>query len=196
MKNKEKTKEQLINELSELRQRISYLEILEEKYKEIEKKLHINEERFRDISENANEWIWEVDKDGKYTYVSPVVEKILGYKKDEILKKHFYDLFHPEDRKKLKKAAFEKFAQKKPFREFINRNMHKEGEVVWLSTSGVPILDEEGYLLGYRGADTDITERKLMEDALKDSEKKYRDLVDNAIVGVYKTNIKGDILYK
>ncbi len=98
--------------------------------------------------------------------------------------KHFYDLFHPEDREEWKKAAFETFAEKRPFREFINRNVHKNGKTVWLSTSGVPILDEEGTLLGYRGSDTDITERKRVEEALRESEEKYRNVVENVNEGI------------
>ncbi len=132
------------------------------------KSLRESEERFQQVAENAQEWIWEVDAHGLYTYASPVVEKILDYKPEEVVgKKHFYDLFHPEDREEFKKAAFEVFAQKQPFREFTNRNVRQDGETVWLSTSGVPILDEEGTLLGYRGADTDITERKRAERALE-----------------------------
>jgi len=127
-------------------------------------------ERFRQVAENAQEWIWEVDGDGLYTYASPVVEKILGYKPEEMVgTKHFYDLFHPEDREALKKSAFEVFAKKQSFRELMNRNVHKNDETVWLSTSGVPILDKKGNLLGYRGADIDITERKRVEEALKAS---------------------------
>lgn len=147
--------------------------------------LRESEERFRNIAENAMEWIWEVDTRGKYTYASPVVEQILGYKPEEILGKHFYDFFHPEDQEELKKAAFEAFAKKQSFKEFINRNVHKDGETVWLSTSGVPILDEKGELLGYRGADIDITERKRAEEALRESEEHYRILTEEALVGVY-----------
>jgi PAS domain S-box-containing protein len=96
------------------------------------------------------------------------VEKVLGYKPEEIVgKKHFYDLFHPEEREELKKVAFQAFAKKSPIRDLVNRNIHKNGNPVWLSTSGVPIVDKKGSLLGYRGADTDITERKKMEDELK-----------------------------
>jgi len=136
--------------------------------KQAEEALRESNKRFRDIAENALEWIWEVDTNGKYTYASPVVEKILGYKPEELLKEHFYDLFHPDDREELKKAAFEVFTKKQSFREFVNRNMHKNGKPVWLLTSGVPILDEEGNLLGYRGADIDITERKRMEKEIQD----------------------------
>ncbi len=143
-----------------------------------EEALQHSEKRFRDIADNAAEWVWEVNAEGKYTYSSPVVERILGYTAEEILDKHFHDLFPPEDREELMKAAFEVFANKKPFREFLNRNLHKNGETVWLSTSGVPILDKKGSLIGYRGADTDITESKLAEDALRASEERYRQLVE------------------
>lgn len=133
--------------------------------KQAERALKKSEERFRQVTENAKEWIWEVDKNGMYTYASPVVKKILGYKPEELVgKKHFYDLFHPDSRKELKTAALRAFSQKEPFREFINKNMHKKGNVVWLSTSGVPILNSKGKLLGYRGADTNITERKVAEN--------------------------------
>ena len=136
-------------------------------HQKIEEALRKSEQRFRDVSENAMEWIWEVDAEGKYTYSSSVVERILGYKPEEIIEKHFYDLFLPEDREGLKKAAFEVFAQKQTFHEFINRNVHKNGKIVWLSTSGVPIIDEKGNLVGYRGSDVDITRRKQAEDLLK-----------------------------
>ena len=168
MQDEHKTKEQLINELVELRQRVAELEAADTERVWAEKSLRESEERFQQVAENAQEWIWEVDAHGLYTYASPVVEKMFGYKPEEVVgKKHFYDLLHLEDREELKKAAFEVFAQKQPFREFINRNVRQDGETVWLSTSGVPILDEEGNLLGYRGADTDITERKRAERALE-----------------------------
>lgn len=158
--------------------------------------LRESEERFQQVAENAQEWIWEVDADGLYTYASPVLEEILGYKPEEIVgKKHFYDLFHPDDREKVKKAAFEVFDQKQPFREFPNLNVHKNGREVWLSTSGVPILDEKGNLLGYRGADTDITERKRAEEKLVKSEANYRAIFDSANDAIFIHDLEtGDIL--
>jgi len=151
---------------------------LEKERKRAEEALRESDRRFRDVAENALEWIWEVDANGKYTYASPVVEKILGYKPEEVLKKHFYDLFHPEDREELKKAAFEVFGKKQSFHEFTNRNVNKNGKTVWLSTSGVPTLDEKGNLLGYRGADIDITERKRAEEALKEYSEHLEEMVE------------------
>jgi PAS domain S-box-containing protein len=137
--------------------------------KRAEEALKRSEQRFRDISEHASEWIWEVDANGIYTYSSPVVERILGYEPEEILGKHFYDLFPPEEQEAAREAAFDIFATKQPFRDHLNRNVHKDGHEVLLSTSGVPILDDDGSLLGYRGADTDVTaKREAGEDKSKE----------------------------
>jgi len=133
----------------------------------IEKRLKESEERFRSIAENTLEWIWEVDANGKYTYTSPGVEKVLGYRPEDVLNNHFYDLFHPEDREKDKNMLFGLFTQKWPFREFVNRNIHKNGQTIWLLSSGVPILSKNGSLHGYRGAAIDITEEIRSEEKLR-----------------------------
>ncbi len=153
-----------------------------------------SEKRFSDIAENASEWIWEVDAAGKYTYASPVVEQLLGYAPQEILEKHFYDLFAAEDREELKNAAFATFAGKQPFREFLNRNLRKDGKVVWLLTSGVPILDDQGNLLGYRGADIDVTARRQAEEALKESERFLADIFASIQDGVNILDLDYNIL--
>jgi len=77
-----------------------------------------------------------------------------------------YDLFCAEEREVLKSAALSAFSRKQPFTSFVNLNVHKNGNKVWLSTSGMPILDEHGELCGYRGSDRDITERKKAEEEL------------------------------
>ena len=163
--------------------------------KRAEQALRESEERFQQVAENAEEWIWEVDVQGLYTYSSPIVEKVLGYEPEEVVgKKHFYDLFHPEEREQIKKAALEVFARKEPFREFVNPNAHKNGDIVWLSTSGVPILDKEGNLIGYRGADTNITGRKHAEEELTKSEEKYRTLFESAADAIVLVDTQGNLL--
>jgi len=163
--------------------------------KMMEEALRKSEERFRQVAENAQEWIWETDSNGLYTYASPVIENILGYKPEEIVgRKYFYDLFPPEDREEFKKAALEVFAQKKAFHEFINRNLHKNGGCVWLSTSGIPVLDKEGNLLGYRGADVDITERRRAEEALRESEEKLRRTLESSPDAIILTDLAGSVI--
>jgi PAS domain S-box-containing protein len=136
--------------------------------------LRESEERFRQVAETVGDFIWEVDATGLYRYTSPAVEQILGYAPDELVgKAHFYDLFVPDMREALKVSAFRTFAAKGPFRGYRNLNLHKSGRVVELETSGVPVLDESGNLLGYRGVDTDVTARRRAE---LETERLRRDL--------------------
>lgn len=137
------------------------------------KALQESEYRFKQVAEDAQEWIWEVDTDGKYTYSSPVCHSLLGYSADELVgKKYFYDFFIPEKREQLKKEVFEVFTKKEKFRHFENPNVHKNGNVIILTTSGSPIFDYNGNIIGYRGVDADISERKrMMEELLLAKEK-------------------------
>ncbi len=154
--------------------------------------LRQSEERFRQVAESAGEFIWEVDANGLYLYASPVVEKMLGYTPEEVVgRMHFYDLFAPEAREETKAAAFEVFARREPFRAFPNLNLTKDGRIVVLETSGVPILDGNGNLLGYRGADTDVTGRKQAEAALHESQERFRATFFQAAVGIAHTGLDG-----
>ncbi len=149
-------------------------------YKESENILRVSEERFRQVAETAGGWIWEVDVTGLYTYASPTVKNILGYKPSELVgKKYFYNLFDLETKEKLSKKALEFFGKRKPFSGFVNKNIHKNGHIVYLETSGLPFLSKSGSLLGYRGTDIDITERIKAEEAL-------RNLKDNLEIEVKK----------
>jgi PAS domain S-box-containing protein len=129
-------------------------------HKKAEQALSKSEQRFREVVENAREWVWEMDTKGLFTYTNPVVKEILGFSPAEIVgKKHFYDLLHPDDRETLKTETFNTFAKRQTFQKTVSRNLHKDGHAIWLSTSGVPILNEQGKLVGYRGVGADITEQ-------------------------------------
>jgi PAS domain S-box-containing protein len=135
-----------------------------EKRKQTEHKLQESEERFRQVAENSGDFIWEVNAQGLYTYASRHVENILGYTPGELVgRKHFYDLFDPSSREELKAAAFQAFAMRQSFRDFPNPNVSKSGNLVHLETTGTPMLDPAGNLIGYRGTDTDVTARKQAE---------------------------------
>jgi PAS domain S-box-containing protein len=133
----------------------------------VEQELRISENRFKEVAKYAQEWIWEVDTEGMYTYSSTAIESILGYKPEEIInKKCFFDFFDSDTKEESKKSVLNDFSEKKSFKNYLNKNIHKNGNSVWLSTSGVPILTDEGKLKGYRGIDENVTESKLAEDSL------------------------------
>lgn len=126
--------------------------------------LQESDERFSQITEQIGEIIWEVDTDGMYTYISRACNGLLGYTEDEIVNKmHIYD-FHSEDtRDQYRVQFFEYFVKKVPFTDFQNQVITKNGSKLYMVTKGVPVLNPDGSLRGYRGSDLDITERKLAE---------------------------------
>ena len=153
--------------------------------KQAEYEIEESDRRFKQIVDNAAEWIWEVDANGLYTYSSPVVEQLLGYKPHEIVgKRYFYDFFAPQDTDKLRQVAFSSFADKQAFKGFLNANIHKDGRIVWLMTSGVPILDNDGNLVGYRGSDIDITDRKKAEEEIRQSREVLQKMIDSMPFGL------------
>ncbi|MBN2130812.1 MAG: PAS domain S-box protein, partial [Sedimentisphaerales bacterium] len=99
--------------------------------KHVEEALRRSEKRFRQVAENAKEWIWEVDAEGYYTYTSPVVEQVLGYTPQEILgRKRFHDFFHPDDAERMQAQSARIFSCKDVFRDVQTRAVHKNGTVV------------------------------------------------------------------
>ena len=159
--------------------------------KKSEEALKQSELRFKQISEHSGEWIWEVDKNGLYTFSSSVIKDIIGYEPDEVVnKKFFYDFFRPDIKEDLKHGALEAFKQKASFENFINSNIHKDGREVILSTSGIPMLDSEGNLTGYRGVDTDITLQKHTEEAVEQERRMLRTLIDNLPDPIYVEDVE------
>jgi len=125
------------------------------------------EERFRALVETTNDWIWEIDKNHKYTYSSPAIEFILGYTNDEIIGQTPFDFIHKDEVESIIKQ-FSKLSQThQPMQSLVNTNVHKDGHKVILETSGVPYFSESGEFIGYRGVDRDITSRKAIEDELE-----------------------------
>jgi PAS domain S-box-containing protein len=100
-----------------------------------------------------------------YTFISPVVEQLLDYAPSDIEGKlHYYDLHPEQGRMEFRVAGEAVFQAKAPFSNLENPLVARAGEVIWVNTNGVPILAPDGTLLGYRGSDTDITQRKLAEN--------------------------------
>ncbi len=138
---------------------ISHLTDITER-KLAEDALRESEERFRQIARLSREMVWEVDAQGLYTYLSGVSETVLGYKPEELVGKvHFYELHPLEGREEFKASALEVFQRRGAFQGLLNPALTKEGNLVWLSTNGAPIVNPDGSLKGYRGSDSDITER-------------------------------------
>ena len=128
--------------------------------------LRESEERLRDLALTTVDWIWEVDAHGRYTLCSNRVSDVLGYSPDEIIGRSPFDLMLEEDATAIGPVFERMIREKTGCSELKNRNRHKDGHEVILLTSCVPMLNEAGALLGFRGVDKDITRREHMERSL------------------------------
>jgi PAS domain S-box-containing protein len=102
-----------------------------------------------------------------YTYSSPKVSVLLGYEPQEVIGKTPFDLMPPEEAKRVAGIFNGFLSRQEPFDVIENTNIHKNGSLVVMETSGVPIFNDEGEFLGYRGIDRDITKRKKTEEERK-----------------------------
>ena len=148
-----------------LRKRNENLEIL---IKQKTDEFHILDERYLKVSEYALEYFWELDQNGQFTYVSPVVVKILGLGSEEILgKKSLFNFCSYSGNTESKKLLADLFARRENFTGNEVLCLHKNAEKVWLAISGFPIFDDNNNFAGYIGVSHDITRRREAEDANK-----------------------------
>jgi PAS domain S-box-containing protein len=169
-----------------------YRDISERKHAAL--KLEKSENRFSQVVAQSCEVVWEVDALGLYTYMSPLSMQVYGYTPGQMVGKlHFYDIAPEEVREEFKNAALHMFSQKLSFENLINSICRADGKVITVTTNGLPILNEDGSLIGYRGIDSDITERLRIEDSLKNSEKAYRFITERSNDLIYVLRIKPDM---
>jgi PAS domain S-box-containing protein len=132
--------------------------------------LRESEERYRTLVETVSDWVWEVDENVVYTFVSPKIRDLLGYEPGEILGKTPFDLMPPDEALRVKEIFIPLAARREPFPAIENANLHKDGHLVVLETSGAPFFDANGTFRGYRGVDREIGARKRAEEAIRRSE--------------------------
>jgi diguanylate cyclase (GGDEF)-like protein/PAS domain S-box-containing protein len=177
MKEDNKTKKQLIHELTELRSQNAALGKTE------------SAEKYRSLVESIRDVIYELDSQGVVLYISPGVRDLLGYDTTEIVGKSFIDLAHKDDLSNLT----EWFSELRKDREFPSeyRIINKSGEFKWARTKTRPIM-EDGMFKGARGIIIDVTDQRRVEEALRESEKKYRLVVDNMadVIAIMDMNLR------
>ncbi len=142
--------------------------------KNIETALRVSEDRFRQVAENTNDWIWEVNADGLYTFSTASVEKLTGYSVDEVVgKMYYYDFFPDESRDEMVKAVQETINLEGRLFRSVNPNKHKDGTIILIETTGSAIFDADRNIIGFRGADTDVTKSMQTQKELIELKNKY-----------------------
>jgi|GEM_PF-2594418 len=145
--------------------------------KNTEAALRESEEKYRDLVENISEMIYVVDAAGTLTYVSPVVTLLGEHAPEDIIGRPFGEFIYPDDLAGLAESFQRVLAGDLHPSEFRVRK--KSGDYVWVRSASRPIL-RNGEIVGLRGVLTDISENKRVEEALRESEERYRSLFENA----------------
>jgi len=153
-----------------------------------------SEERYRTLVENASDMVYRTDENGYFTFVNPAVLRITGYKKDEIIGKH-YKMFVRAD---MFKEAITFFTN-----QLINKIQNsyyeyqiitKDGHELWIGQN-LQLIMEDDRVTGFQAVARDISERKRAEKELSDSEKKYRAMLENIQDGYYEVDLLGNLTY-
>ncbi len=114
--------------------------------------------RLREMIAHNSDWLWEVDAQGRYTFSSDHCRELLGYAPEQMLGRTPFDFMPAEEAARVGALFAEIVAEQRPFAGLVNRNRRADGSLVVLETSGVPLFDEYGRFLGYRGIDRNITQ--------------------------------------
>ncbi|MFB3828058.1 MAG: PAS domain S-box protein, partial [Bryobacteraceae bacterium] len=161
-----------------------------------EQALRESEQRFRNLVETTSDWVWEVNEDAVYTYVSPRVRDILGYEPAEVIGRTPFEFMTDAEARRVR-AAFNVLAEaRRPVKALENVMLHKSGAEVVMETSGTPFFDGGGAFRGYRGIDRDITSRKRSEQELHASQERLMRAQRIARMGTWERNIAtGELLW-
>ena len=146
--------------------------------------LRTSYERYDQVARQTRTVTWEVDTRGCYSYISPICEQVIGYRAEELIGKPFYELVPLSRRMSVRAAARESLSRRGVIKDWINPILTADGRHIWLSTNGAPRYAPDGTLLGYRGIDTDISERYRAEERLRESEARLGAVFDNAPLGM------------
>ncbi len=162
--------------------------------KRAEKALQRSEERLRNLVETTSDWVWEIDENGFYTYASPKVSELLGYTVQELQGKTSFEFMPYREARRIANFYSQIVTVQEPFSCLKTTRRHKDGHLVVMETSGVPVFDGDGKFCGYRGISRDITDRKQIEEALKESQQKYQTLFEILPIGISITDEVGNII--
>ncbi|MBM3131667.1 MAG: PAS domain S-box protein [Chloroflexi bacterium] len=160
--------------------------------KRVEKALERSERHFRSLIENAPDMIAVLNADATLRYVSPSALRLHGYMPEEVIGTHSFALLHPEDVPRAAEALALGMQNPRQTVSVELRIRHKNGSWIHVELTGNNLLDDPsvaGIVINYR----DITERKQAQEALKESEEKFRTIFQSASDGIIFVNRDGSV---
>ena len=171
-------------------------EELRQNYDELvkqEQALRESEEKYRLLTEATRDVIYMVDTQGVITHISPQISRY-GFIPDEVISRHFTEFIAAEDQATVMED-FKKTLSTRKSTVTLLRIYDKTGNVFWMEDNGAPVLDSSGSVIAISGILRDVTSRKKAEEALRESEEKFRALVENSLDGILIVDFTGKLIF-
>ena len=165
------------------------------KRKQAEEKLRQSEERYRTILDEMEDGYFEVDLAGNFTFVNDADCRLLGHSREELIGASFKGHLNEEDFEILYNAFGSIYSTGKPERGISYRAIRKDGITGFAEVAGFPLQNQKGEIIDFRGITQDITVRKQMEEVLRQSEEKYRTILENIEDGYYEVDLNGNFTF-
>ena len=156
--------------------------------------LRLSEERYRAVVEGQSEFICRFLPDGTHVFVNEAYCRSFGKTREEIIGKKFRPAMPEEDRKRLAEHVAS-LSSEHPFGSIEHRIYAPDGSIRWQLWNDQAIIDDTGRIVEYQSVGRDITTQKQMEEALRRSEEKYRELVERANSVILKMDRQGNITF-
>ncbi len=168
-------------------------EIIERK--RTEENLRKSEERYRSILESIQEGYFENDLAGDLTFVNDALCRDLGYSREELIGMSYRQYIHEKTATELFRAYDRLYRTGEPIKLLEIERIGKDGAKSFAEISTSLIRDSEGKPIGFRGVSRDITERKRAEEALRQSEERYRNILETIEDGYYEVDLAGNLTF-
>lgn len=151
--------------------------------KNLRSRLIEEEHYYKSLFENNNDAVYSFDLEGNFLSCNAAMEETFGYSKEELLKENFKYLVEPRSLQKTQDFFMATITTLLP-QNYDTTGIHKNGEPIEFNITNIPIIIDKK-LVGVYGIAKNITEKKAMEQSLLEAETKYRNIVEQSIVGVF-----------
>ena len=162
-------------------------------FQKTRKELADSEARYRAIVEDQTELICRYTPEGIVTFVNDAVIRYLGKKREEIIGSSFFSYLPAEDRE-IVKERLKSYTRENPVITADNFVLLPNGEIRWQQWTNRAIFDDRGAFIEFQSVGRDITDRKRMEDELKESEERYRLYIETSPNAIAVTDLDGTII--
>jgi PAS domain S-box-containing protein len=167
--------------------------------RQTEELLKQSEAQYRLLADHMKDQVWLMDLNLKITYISPSVEKLLGYTTEEVVKLPLYKLLTKRSSQKAMDAfsrEMEKASIAPSYKVLLEFECRcKDGRIMWIEATFSFIMDENGRPVSILGEGREITKRKQIEESLQKSEENFRHSLDDSPLGVRISTVEGETIY-